>query len=93
MTSGFYLIHPIILSFPGQEKQDFWDAIGGRETYASEKRLIEEHLDQPARLFQCSNASGRFKGTLDTNSTSNSKDSLFESCLDPILSLMFSQSS
>lgn len=46
--------------FEGQEKDDFWKALGGKEEYASSKRLQEDESDHPARLFQCSNASGRF---------------------------------
>ncbi|XP_064597998.1 advillin-like [Liolophura sinensis] len=46
--------------FEGQEKKDFWNVLGGKEDYASDKRLQEEETAQPARLFQCSNASGVF---------------------------------
>ena len=46
--------------FEGQEKDDFWKAIGGREEYASEKRLQEDQDEHQIRLFQCSNASGQF---------------------------------
>ena len=48
------------MAFEGQEKADFWTAIGGQEEYASDKRLQEEESEHPARLFQCSNASGNF---------------------------------
>jgi len=48
--------------YEGQEKSEFWEAIGGEEEYASDKRLIVEDNDNPPRLFQCSNASGHFKG-------------------------------
>lgn len=47
--------------FEGQEKPDFWEAIGGKEQYADNKRLSDAHDVMPARLFQCSNASGMFK--------------------------------
>ncbi|XP_021921948.1 advillin-like isoform X2 [Zootermopsis nevadensis] len=47
--------------YEGQEKPDFWEAIGGREEYASDKRLADSTDTMPARLFQCSNASGAFK--------------------------------
>lgn len=44
----------------GQEKAGFWDAIGGKGEYQSDKRLQEPESEHPARLFQLSNASGRF---------------------------------
>ncbi|XP_035662028.1 advillin-like isoform X1 [Branchiostoma floridae] len=43
----------------GQEKPDFWNAIGGKAPYASAPRLQEEEQDNPARLFLVSNATGR----------------------------------
>jgi hypothetical protein len=46
----------------GQEKPDFWKAIGGQEEYACDKRLADSSDTMPARLFQCSNATGVFKG-------------------------------
>lgn len=46
----------------GQEKPDFWKAIGGQEEYACDKRLADSSNTMPARLFQCSNATGVFKG-------------------------------
>ncbi|XP_013406709.1 advillin [Lingula anatina] len=49
-----------ILVFEGTEKPDFWKAIGGQEAYSSDKILQEPDIDRPPRLFQCSNASGRF---------------------------------
>ncbi|KAK2720027.1 hypothetical protein QYM36_004066, partial [Artemia franciscana] len=45
----------------GQEKDDFWEAIGGKGEYASNKILADESPDFDPRLFQCSNASGKFK--------------------------------
>ncbi|CAH1789863.1 unnamed protein product [Owenia fusiformis] len=48
------------MQLEGQEKADFWAALGGKEEYASDKRLAEPETNHPARLFQCSNASGRF---------------------------------
>ncbi|KAK3760676.1 hypothetical protein RRG08_010649 [Elysia crispata] len=43
-----------------EEGKDFWALIGGREAYATGKRLKINHSDVPPRLFHCSNASGRF---------------------------------
>jgi hypothetical protein len=48
--------------FAGQEKPDFWKAIGGQEEYARDKHLADPSNTMPARLFQCSNATGVFKG-------------------------------
>ncbi|XP_049830670.1 villin-1 isoform X1 [Schistocerca gregaria] len=48
------------LVYEGQEKPDFWEAIGGKEEYANDKRLTEPNETFPARLFQLSNASGKF---------------------------------
>uniref|UniRef100_A0A8D9B6V5 Advillin n=1 Tax=Cacopsylla melanoneura TaxID=428564 RepID=A0A8D9B6V5_9HEMI len=44
----------------GQEKDDFWSAIGGKEEYASSEKLANADEQLPARLFQISNATGRF---------------------------------
>lgn len=46
--------------FEGQEKQAFWDAIGGKGEYHSDKRLQDQDTEHLPRLFQLSNASGRF---------------------------------
>lgn len=51
---------PTLIS-EGQEKNDFWEAIGGQEPYSADKRLQEEDKDHQARLFHCSNATGSFK--------------------------------
>ena len=49
--------------YEGQEKSEFWEAIRGKEEYASDKRLVtEDYRDAPARLFQISNATGNLKG-------------------------------
>lgn len=45
----------------GKEPKEFWEAIGGKEEYATGKRIEEERPSYPPRLFQCSNASGAFK--------------------------------
>ena len=46
--------------YEGQEPQEFWDSLGGQTAYASGKMLEEQTPSHPPRLFQCSNASGRF---------------------------------
>ncbi|XP_076464098.1 advillin-like [Babylonia areolata] len=45
----------------GEEPSEFWDVLGGQEPYATGTRTEDQSPDMPARLFQCSNASGRFK--------------------------------
>lgn len=44
----------------GQEPTEFWELLGGKSEYASEKRLQQEVPDHPPRLFECSNKTGRF---------------------------------
>lgn len=44
----------------GQEKPAFWESIGGKTDYHSDKRLQDPESEHPPRLFQFSNASGRF---------------------------------
>ena len=44
----------------GEEPQAFWDALGGKTEYGSGKLLEEEIPTHTPRLFQCSNATGRF---------------------------------
>ncbi|XP_059161494.1 advillin-like isoform X2 [Physella acuta] len=43
--------------FEGQEKPDFWNVLGGKEEYASEK-LLQDDGSHPPRLFHLSNAKG-----------------------------------
>jgi len=50
-----------ITVYEGQERQEFWEVIGGKEEYASDKKLAVEDKDQPIRLFQISNATGNLK--------------------------------
>ncbi|XP_071484632.1 LOW QUALITY PROTEIN: advillin-like [Diadema antillarum] len=45
----------------GSEPAEFWEALGGKQEYASNPKLQEETLTNPPRLFQCSNASGNFR--------------------------------
>jgi len=47
--------------YEGQEKEEFWSAIGGKEEYASDKRLAVDDAESPPRLFQCSNATGNLR--------------------------------
>uniref|UniRef100_UPI00406D5242 villin n=3 Tax=Paralvinella sulfincola TaxID=644278 RepID=UPI00406D5242 len=51
-----------IMIVEGQEKEEFWDLLGGKTEYASDFSLKQaENEHRPSRLFQCSNASGVFK--------------------------------
>ncbi|XP_071754784.2 advillin isoform X1 [Centroberyx gerrardi] len=45
----------------GQEPAEFWVALGGKAPYASDKRLQKEEPPHSARLFECSNQTGRFR--------------------------------
>ena len=47
--------------FEGQEKAFFWEALGGKEEYFSEKVLKQSESIEEPRLFQCSNASGNIQ--------------------------------
>uniref|UniRef100_A0A8B9F199 Villin like n=1 Tax=Amazona collaria TaxID=241587 RepID=A0A8B9F199_9PSIT len=44
----------------GQEPAEFWEALGGKAPYASEKRFQEQITQYQPRLFECSNQTGRF---------------------------------
>ncbi|XP_038611701.1 villin-like protein isoform X2 [Tachyglossus aculeatus] len=44
----------------GQEPSHFWEALGGRAPYASDKRVQELKVQYQPRLFECSNQTGRF---------------------------------
>ncbi|TNN81289.1 Advillin [Liparis tanakae] len=44
----------------GQEPVEFWELLGGKAPYASEKRLQQMVCDHQPRLFECSNKTGRF---------------------------------
>ncbi|XP_068576392.1 advillin [Cebidichthys violaceus] len=52
----------------GQEPIEFWELLGGKAPYASDKRLQQTVSDQP-RLFECSNKTGRFIVTEVTHFT------------------------
>ncbi|XP_014681029.1 PREDICTED: villin-1-like isoform X2 [Priapulus caudatus] len=51
---------PALIS-EGHESEEFWRAIGGEEPYSSDRHMKEEASLHPPRLFQASNASGRFQ--------------------------------
>lgn len=63
----------------GQEKAGFWDAIGGKGEYHSDKRLQESESEHPPRLFQLSNASGRF--TCDEIPEFTQQDCVSDDCM------------
>jgi hypothetical protein len=46
--------------FESQEKNDFWNALGGKQPYSNDKRLqVQNGGTQAARLFEISNATGK----------------------------------
>jgi len=45
----------------GQEKDDFWEAIGGKGPYRDEKVMKDVDEDYQPRLFHGSNATGNFQ--------------------------------
>ncbi|XP_029947925.1 advillin [Salarias fasciatus] len=47
----------------GQEPSEFWELLGGKAPYSSDKRLQQLVLDHQPRLFECSNKTGRFIAT------------------------------
>uniref|UniRef100_A0A8C9WKP2 Advillin n=1 Tax=Scleropages formosus TaxID=113540 RepID=A0A8C9WKP2_SCLFO len=44
----------------GLEPIEFWNLLGGKALYASDKRLQQAVVDHHPRLFECSNKTGRF---------------------------------
>jgi hypothetical protein len=63
MVSKLVISKVIIkLYFLGQEKDEFWEALGGKKPYSNQKRLQDERNDRLIRLFHCSNATGTFTG-------------------------------
>ncbi|XP_036386715.1 advillin [Megalops cyprinoides] len=53
----------------GMEPTEFWNLLGGKAPYASDKRLQQVVLDHQPRLFECSNKTGRFIATEVTQFT------------------------
>ncbi|KAG7477407.1 hypothetical protein MATL_G00069360 [Megalops atlanticus] len=53
----------------GMEPAEFWNLLGGKAPYASDKRLQQVVLDYQPRLFECSNKTGRFIATEVTQFT------------------------
>lgn len=44
----------------GEEPPNFWKALGGKTEYPTAPAVVTNVPSHPARLFQCSNASGKF---------------------------------
>ncbi|XP_008336572.2 advillin-like [Cynoglossus semilaevis] len=59
----------------GQEPIEFWELLGGKAPYASDKRLQQTAPDHQPRLFECSNKTGRF---IVTEVTQFTQDDLSE---------------
>uniref|UniRef100_A0A8C2JJI4 Advillin n=1 Tax=Cyprinus carpio TaxID=7962 RepID=A0A8C2JJI4_CYPCA len=53
----------------GQEPYEFWEILGGKGPYASDRRLQQVTLDHQPRLFECSNKTGKFIATEVTQFT------------------------
>ena len=71
-----------------KEPQEFWDALGGKAEYGSGKWLQEVVPTYSPRLFQCSNASGRFKveEIFDfAQDVSTNEVQLFKVCMTPLV--------
>ncbi|KAM6946489.1 advillin [Lycodopsis pacificus] len=58
----------------GQEPIEFWELLGGKAPYASDKRLQQTVSDHQPRLFECSNQTGRFIVTEVTQFTQDDLD-------------------
>ena len=48
-------------SIPGQEKDGFWNLLGGKKPYIDEFVVKDDGEQAAPRLFHGSNASGNFK--------------------------------
>uniref|UniRef100_A0AAY4CLY5 HP domain-containing protein n=1 Tax=Denticeps clupeoides TaxID=299321 RepID=A0AAY4CLY5_9TELE len=51
---------PVETVAEGQEPIEFWDLLGGKTPYASDKRLQQTTISHEPRLFECSNKTGKF---------------------------------
>lgn len=49
----------------GKEKAEFWEVLGGKGPYITDMRTAEEIHEHEPRLFQCSNATGNMKVTME----------------------------
>ncbi|XP_056095393.1 advillin [Rhinichthys klamathensis goyatoka] len=47
----------------GQEPNEFWEILGGKGPYASDRRLQMVTFDHQPRLFECSNKTGQYIAT------------------------------
>ena len=63
LKDRYLLIISVVISlfFPGQEPSEFWEALGGKGSYAKARQEVFE-LERP-RLFKCSDALGAFNIT------------------------------
>ncbi|KRT83941.1 hypothetical protein AMK59_927 [Oryctes borbonicus] len=52
------------LILEGKEPQEFWDLLGGKQIYITNKSSQDEHDFKNPRLFNCSITSEKFKGTI-----------------------------
>ncbi|KAH7708137.1 advillin, partial [Aphelenchoides avenae] len=50
---------PLVV-YEAEEPPEFWDILGGFCDYASDEEFRDADVERTARLFHCSNASGRF---------------------------------
>ncbi|XP_073731888.1 advillin isoform X1 [Misgurnus anguillicaudatus] len=53
----------------GQEPFEFWELLGGKTPYASDRRLQQSTTDHQPRLFECSNKTGQFTASEVTQFT------------------------
>ncbi|XP_061419369.1 advillin-like [Lethenteron reissneri] len=58
----------------GHEPSEFWVQLGGKSSYANDKRLQEEETRVQPRLFECSTQTGRFFATEVTDFSQDDLD-------------------